>query len=82
MTFFVNWSAAAPTAAGLVVLLGLTWLLRGGRAVARMCGVVGIADVAVGGIAMIAGGVIILGVVCWCFRSLRGSGQRRKAGRP
>jgi hypothetical protein len=85
VSILVNWPVAAAIACVLFVLLGLTWLLRGDRAVVRMCGTVGVAvitcGVATGHIIVIAGGVIILAVVCWCFRSLRESGQRRRGGR-
>jgi len=86
MTIAVNWHACAVVACGLTVLLGLTWLLRGDRAAVRACGAVGVAAIAAGlaagNIIAIAGGVVILAVVYWCFGSLRGSGQRRKGGRP
>jgi hypothetical protein len=85
MTILVNLPAYAVNTCGLAVLLGLTWLLRGGRAAVRMCGRVGIACIAfglaAGNILAIAGGVVILAVVCWAFWYLRGSGQRRNGGR-
>lgn len=75
MSILVDWHAYAVVTCGLTVLLGLTWLLRGGRAAVRMCGAVGVAAIAdglaTGRIIAIACGVIILAVVCWCFWSLR-----------
>jgi hypothetical protein len=85
MTILVNWPAAIVLTCGLTVLLGLTWLLRGDRAAVRMCGRVGTATLAIGlgegNLAAIAGGVIILGVACWAFRSLREPGRRGNGGR-
>jgi hypothetical protein len=84
MTILVNWPAAAMLSAGLAVLLGLTWLLRGGRAVVRLCGAVGITVTAIGlltrNVITVTGGVIILAVVCWCFWYLR-EPRRRKSVR-
>jgi hypothetical protein len=75
----VNGPAAVAVAAGLAVLLGLTWLLRGGRAVPRMCAVIGAGVIAIGlgtgNILAIAGGVITLGVAFWCMWMLRGDAR-------
>jgi hypothetical protein len=75
----VNWPATIAVAAGLVVLVGLTWLLRGGRAAARMCAVTGMSEICLGlgagKVLTIAGGVVTLGVVCWCLRMLRGDAR-------
>lgn len=85
MTILVDWPAAAVLAAGLTVLLGLAWLLRGGRAALRMSGAVGIADIlvglAIGKIAAVAAGVIILAVVCWCLWGEREPRRSRTSGR-
>jgi hypothetical protein len=84
VSILVNWPAGAAVVSGLLVLLGGTWLLRGARAVVRMCGAVGIAGtlggVATGKILLIAAGVIILATVCWCSLGLREPGRRRKGG--
>lgn len=85
MTLMVNWPGYVAVTAGLAVLLGGTWLLRGARASVRMAGGVGVANLAgwlvTGNIIMVAGGAIILAAVCWCLWGERGSGRRRKGGR-
>lgn len=69
MTVLVDWHAYALVAAGLFTLLGLTWLLRGGRAVIRMCCAVGITvagfGLLTGRLFAIVAGAVIIAVVCW-----------------
>lgn len=66
MSVTVNWSAGFVAAAALAVLLGLTWWLRGGRAVLLACTAVGVSaallGAAAGNIVTIAGGAVIIAV--------------------
>ena len=59
-------------AAGLTVLLGLIWLLRGGRAAIKACAAIGIVDL-VAGLAVrstwfICASLVIFGFVAWAWR--------------
>jgi len=59
-------------ATGLVVLLGLIWLLRGGRAAVKACAVIGIVEM-VTGLAvrstwLICASLVTLGLVAWTWR--------------
>lgn len=69
MTVLVDWHAYLLATAGLFTLLGLTWLLRGGPAVIRMCGAVGVAaagfGLVTGRLFAIVAGAVIIAVVCW-----------------
>ena len=68
-----------PSAAGLAVLLGLTWLLRGARAAVRWCAWTGvgviISGLAAGSVLAAGAGTVITGSACWTLRSLRRSGE-------
>jgi hypothetical protein len=79
MTAHVDWHAAVVITAGLIVLIGLTGLLRGGRAAGRVCCMIGFADVALGlaagKYAAVAAGAIVVAVVCWALRITRGDGE-------
>jgi hypothetical protein len=73
-----------PSLTGLAVLLVLTWLLRGARAVLRWCAWISaaqaISGLAAGSILVTRGGAVITGTACWALRSLRRSrepGRRR-----
>lgn len=59
-------------AGGLTVLLGLIWMLRGGRAAIKACAAIGIVDL-VAGLAVrstwfICGSLVIFGFVAWAWR--------------
>ena len=65
-------AARLEVAAGLVVLLGLVWLLRGGRAAVKACAAIGVADL-VAGLAvrstwLICAALVIFGVVARAWR--------------
>jgi hypothetical protein len=84
VTYWVNWSAAPALAAGLAAGLGLTWLLRGGRAALRMClwtglGVIGV-GLAAGNVIGLAAGAITAACAGWSLRPMPGS-ARRSTGR-
>lgn len=80
MTVLVNWQGAAVLAAGLTVLIGLPWLLKGGRAAVRTRLAVAVADMlvglAAGSVVMVAVGAVLLAVDFWCLASLRDGGRR------
>jgi hypothetical protein len=81
VTILVDWPGYVAGTAGLAVLLGETLLLRSARAAVRMCGAVGVANLAdwliTGNVIGLVAGAIILTLVCWCLRSLRRDAGRR-----
>lgn len=77
----VNVHALVAMLAGLVVLVGLVWLLRGGRAAIRACVavsalvlVLGLAD---GSVAQIVVGLALVAFNTWTLWSTRGRPARR-----
>lgn len=81
MTILVNWPGLAAATAGLTVLLGLTWLLRGDRAALRACfavtvcvAVIGLAE---GSAVVLAFAAVLLAADCWCLSVLRDEGRRK-----
>lgn len=81
MTILVNWPETAVIEAGLIVLVGGTWLLRGSHAVLRTCAAVGTGNILFGMAAgrplAVAGGAVILAVAGWNLLDIPGRLARR-----
>jgi hypothetical protein len=65
-------TARLEVGAALVLLTGLTWLLRGGRAALKMCAAIGavelVAGLAVRSTWLICASVVTFGCVAWSWR--------------